>query len=133
MTDKLLPNYYKKIGLTVAGVSLFLLIINTPYLKFYNFNPEILDWILKDIILVALLMIAFAKEKVESRKITEIRFNKLKQSVIFGGFVLIMDSLSQIVIHSQVTNMKDGFYIMIMILLFYLITFNFRKFRLNPI
>jgi uncharacterized protein YacL len=131
MTDKLLPNYYKNIGLTLAAISIVLLMTNIAYQQLNDLNQESIDWILKDIFLISLLMIAFAKEKIENEKIIELRYNKLKQSVIFGGFVLIMDSLLQIIANYEVFEMKEGFLIMTMILLFYIITFNFRKYNFD--
>ena len=131
MTDKLLPNYYKQIGLILAAISIVLLMTNIAYQQLNDLNQESIDWILKDIFLISLLMIAFAKEKVENERIIALRYNKLKQSVIFGGFVLVMDSLLQIIANYEVFKMKEGFIIMTMILLFYLITFNFRKYNFD--
>lgn len=129
MKEKLLPNYYKKIGLITAFLALLLLITNIINQDLIDFKQENIDWVLKDIVLISLLLIAFAREKVENRKIENIRYEKLKQSVIFGGFVLIMDSLLQLIANYEMVKMKGGFQIMIMILLFYTISFNFRKFN----
>lgn len=129
MKEKLLPNHYKKIGLIIAFLSLLLLITNIIDQDLVKLKQENIDWILKDIFLVSLLLMAFAREKLENTKLAEIRYEKLKQSVIFGGFVLIMDSLLQVIANYQMIQMKGGFHIMVMILLFYLITFNFRKYN----
>ncbi len=127
MKEKLLPNYYKRIGLIFGSLSLIFLITNFFTQEFLNINQEIIEWILKDLLLISLLLITFTREKVESEKVMEIRYHKLKQSILFGGSVLILDSILELFSHYEKMEMKSGYHIMIMILLFYLVTFNFRK------
>lgn len=129
MKEKLLPNYFKKIGLITAITSFILLILIYFYSEqiSFSFNQEIIKWIFKDIILISLFFISFAKEKNETEKIYKLRFQGLKQSVIFGGVVLILDSISEIVFNNGEIEMKSGYEIMIMISLFYIVAFNFEK------
>jgi len=77
--------------------------------------------------LTSLLLLVFTKEKVETDVIKKIRFERLKQSLIFGAAVLILDSISELSFNIGDIEMKSGYEIMIMILLFYLITFSYKK------
>jgi hypothetical protein len=133
MKENLLPNYFKKIGLITGIISFILLILIHFYSEQISFssNQEIIKWIIKDIILISLLFISFAKEKNETEKIFKIRFQRLKQSVIFGGAVLILDSISELAFNNGEIEMKSGYEIMIMIILFYVVTFNFEKNKWN--
>ncbi len=49
MKENLLPNYYKKIGLTFGLLSLIFLISNLYYPDLINSNKELIKWIFKDI------------------------------------------------------------------------------------
>lgn len=129
MKKDLLPNYFKKVGLIVG----FILLTSLLVIHFYpeqisvSQNQEIIKWIIKDLILISLLLISFSKEKNETDQIYKIRFQKLKQSVIFGGAVLILDLISEILYNNDNIEVKSGYEIMVMITLFYIVTFNFER------
>lgn len=127
MKENLLPNYFKKIGLLFSLLSLTFLIINLFYPDLIQSHNELLKWIFKDIFLISLLLIAFTKEKDESAEMTNIRNENFKKSLLFGGAVLILDSISELSFNIGEIEMKSGYEIMIMILLFYLFTFNYKK------
>lgn len=129
MKKDLLPNYFKKVGLIVG----FILLTSLLVIHFYpeqisvSQNQEIIKWIIKDLILISLLLISFSKEKNDTDQIYKIRFQKLKQSVIFGGAVLILDLISEILYNNDNIEVKSGYEIMVMITLFYIVTFNFER------
>lgn len=129
MKKDLLPNYFKKVGLIVG----FILLTSLLVIHFYpeqisvSQNQEIIKWIIKDLILISLLLISFSKEKNDTDQIYKIRFQKLKQSVIFGGAVLILDLISEIIYNNDNIEVKSGYEIMVMITLFYIVTFNFER------
>lgn len=129
MKDNLLPNYFKKIGLITAVVSFAGMIFINFYQDLISIGiaQEIILWIVKDLILISLLVIAFSKERAETDKISKLRFQRLKQAVIFGGAVLILDSISELAFGRGDIEMKSGYEIMIMITLFYIVTFHFEK------
>jgi hypothetical protein len=132
MTEKLLPNYSKKIALTIGIISIFSLIFN--YFLGSNLieiEPIIIEWTFKNIFLVSLLVLVFSKEKTESKEINTIRFQQLRNAVGFGVFIIVMDSLSEIIFWNGNFEMKSGFRIMIMILLYYLILFSYKKYNYN--
>ena len=129
MKENLLPNYYKKIGLIFGSLSFIFLAINLFYPDLIQSSQQLIKWIFKDILLISLLLIAFAKEKNESEQLNKLRFEKLKQSVLFGGVVLIFDSISELAFDKGDMDMKTGYEIMLMILFFYLITYNLKKYN----
>ena len=129
MKENLLPNYFKKIGLIFGSLSIIFLISNLSYPDLVQSNQQLVKWIFKDLLLISLLLIAFAKEKNESEQLNKIRFEKLKQSVLFGGVVLIFDSISELAFDKGDMDMKTGYEIVLMILFFYLITYNLRKYN----
>ena len=88
-----------------------------------------MKWIFEDLLLISLLFIAFAKEKNDSEELNKIRLEKLKQSIIFGAVVLIFDSISDLAFDKGDMDMKTGYEIILMVLFFYLITYNLRKYN----
>ena len=131
MKVKLLPTYYKNIGLVIGSLSLLILLFNMFYQELFDSNNLLFKWIFKDIFLISLLIISFAQEKIETNEISLLRFDRLKQSVIFGGIILVFDSISELVFYHGHMDMKSGYEIMVMILLFYLITFHSYKTKLE--
>ncbi len=91
----------------------------------------ILEWIFKNILLVSLLVLVFSKEKTESQKINTIRFQQSRNALGFGVFVIVLDSLSEIIFWDGNFEMKTGFTIMVMVLLYYLIIFTYKKYNYN--
>ena len=129
MKEDLLPNYFKKIGLIFGSLSLIFLISNLSNIDFINSNEPFVKWIFKILFLISLLLIAFSKEKNESDKIIKIRFEKFKQSILFSAVVLIFDSVSELAFDKNDENLITGYELMLIILFFYLITYNFRKYN----
>jgi succinate dehydrogenase/fumarate reductase cytochrome b subunit len=132
MKENLLPNYFKKIGL-ITGLIFFILLFLVhfyPEQNPFSINQLKIEWIIKDLILMSLLFIAFSKEKDETDKILGLRFHKLKESVLFGGIMIFYDSIS-VFGYNENDQLKSGFEIIVMILLFYIITFHLKKKRLR--
>ena len=129
MKVALLPNYFKKIGVAAGILSLiFYIIFGTNHEMIpLAYDPEIISWITKDLIVVALLFIAFSKEKKQYKDLNTLRFERLKQSMIFGVVILIFDSISDIIFNPEEIDVKNGYEVVIMILFFYIVTFHFEK------
>src|SRR6056297_3637242 len=96
MKNNLLPNYYKKIGLILSVLSFIFLVVNLFYPDIIQWHQELIKWIFKDILLISLLLVAFAREKAESDKTNKLRTARLKQSFLFGVAVLVLDSISEL-------------------------------------
>jgi len=127
MNVKLLPTFYRNIGIAIGVLSILFLAFNQFFSGLLEFNNPLIKWILKDLFLICLLVISFTREKAENDTINILRLEKLKQSVVFGGFVLVVDSIVDLVFYQEETDMKSGYEIMVMILIFYLVTFHFNK------
>mgnify|MGYP001056890845 CR=1 FL=1 len=127
MKQALLPNYYKKIGLGLFALSLIGFTLNLFYSDVISMDPQLLKWIFKDVLLIALLFIAFSREKEESEHLNTIRFEKLKDSVLVGGVFILLDSISELVFYDGNLDMSSGYKILIVMLLYYIITYNFKK------
>ena len=88
-----------------------------------------IGWIIKDIILISLLVITFSKDKNETKKIKDLRVQELREAVIFGGFILIVQSVQEIIFWDGHYEIEDGFEIMVAILLYYIVVFNIKKYK----
>ena len=127
MKQALLPHYYKKVGLSLFALSLIGFTLNLFYSDVISIDPQLLKWIFKDVLLIALLFIAFSREKEESEHLNTIRFEKLKDSVLVGGVFILLDSISELVFYDGNLDMSSGYKILIVMLLYYIITYNFKK------
>lgn len=129
MQEKLLPNPYKKVGLGLGIFALISLITFHFYLEeqqLFIADAETTNWIFKDLFLIGLLLIAFAKEKDENPEYGSLRFKHLKDSLIFTAGFYIIDSISEMLFSSGNFEMKTGYEVLIFILIYYLASFNFR-------
>ena len=129
MKVTLLPNYFKKIGL-ITGFLAFVsfVVFDLAYGTIpFSYDRELVSFICKDLIVVSLLFIAFANEKEHVKNLNSLRFEKLKQAIIFGAVILIYDSISEIIFRREEMAMESGYEIMITSLLFYIVTFHFEK------
>ncbi|MUP44693.1 hypothetical protein E0K83_02910 [Gramella sp. BOM4] len=129
MKELLLPNYFKKIGL-IAGSLLFIafvIIFALGELGSTEINLDLLGQIVKDLILVCLFFIAFGKETRETEAIKKLRYDKLMKALLFGGLILLFDSISNLVFDRNHEVLKSGYEIMVVVLLFYIATFNFNS------
>ena len=131
MKEYLLPNHYKKIAFVLGLIALASLIFQYLLTDVLIIEPTRLEWIIKDIILISLLGLTFSKEKNESKKIKELRLKDLKGALGFGVFVLIFDSVQELIFWDGNYEMKSGYEIMAGILLFHLIFFTYRKSKLK--
>ncbi|WP_026933131.1 hypothetical protein [Christiangramia echinicola] len=131
MQVKLLPTHYKNIAFITGILSLLILIFNMFYQELFESNNLFFKWIFKNIFLISLLVFSFTQEKIETDEISLLRFERLKQAVIFGGVILVFDSISELIFYHGHIDMKSGYEIMVMVLLFYLITFHSYKTKLT--
>ena len=127
MNDRLLPNQYKLIAFVIFIISIIAFILKIPLADLVQLEQARITWIIKDIILISLLVITFSKDKNETQKITDLRVRELSGAVIFGGFLLIIQSIQEILFWDGHYEIEDGFEIMVAILLYYIIVFNIKK------
>lgn len=95
--DKLLPNYFKKIGLVVAILPIILFIILRLTNILLGDNVEYYRDIMMNTILLGMFLIAFSKEKVEDEMIRSIRYKAFASALVFGvAFTLIQAPINLI-------------------------------------
>mgnify|MGYP003640784913 FL=1 len=93
-----LPNSFKKIGL-ISSIVIFSLLIA----KKYVYDPEWLKPILLGLLLLSMLLISLAKEKVEDEFIDSLR----SQSYRFAFIIVILYSLVQPIVNYGVGILFD--------------------------
>lgn len=124
MKEKLLPNYFKKIGF-ILGILVIVFFIKDDWT---SINHNIYNSIIENGFMLAFLLIAFSKEKNESEEIMKLRYVKLKSAVLFGAVLLITDAVIDWISNSNVLEVKSGYEILFAILFFYIATFNLKKY-----
>ncbi|WP_405199124.1 hypothetical protein [Christiangramia sp. LLG6405-1] len=129
MNDRLLPNQYKLIAFVIFIISILAFILKIPLADLVQLEQARMSWIIKDIVLISLLIITFSKDKNETQKIQNLRVQELRGAVIFGGFILLIHSIQEILFWDGRYQIEDGFELMIAILLYYIIVFNVKKYK----
>ncbi len=124
-----LPNYFKKIGWTIFGVTLILVLI---FKIIENPNP-IISTICKKGMLVGLLVIALAREKVEDEMIEKLRGKSFSAAFIFGVLYALVQPLVNyfvgVTINSEPTTYSDlgDFQVLWFMLFIYVMLFKLYK------
>jgi len=86
---KLLPNYFKKIGLLFFGLAIAFILLFTNHI--IPLDNEVAKTITFDIIFIGLLILAISKEKLEDERTTKLRLIAFAFSFISAvGFVIVM-------------------------------------------
>ena len=129
MNEKLLPHQYKIIAYLTGIIGIITFILKYPIGELIQLEQARIGWIIKDIILISLLVITFSKDKNETKKIKDLRLQELREAVIFGGFILIVQSVQEIIFWDGHYEIEDGFEIMVAILLYYIVVFNIKKYK----
>ncbi|GAA4311833.1 hypothetical protein GCM10023115_32350 [Pontixanthobacter gangjinensis] len=130
MKENLLPYQYKNIGLALGILGVLAYIGLEVYLEnqpLKLLDPLVAKWIIKDIFLIGLCLIAFANEKEETNQISLLRAEYFKKAFIFGVSIFILGTISEMIFSKGNFDLKTAYEILVMVLLFYLVTYNFRK------
>lgn len=123
----LLPNRIKWIGLSTAAISILAIVLAFFFAEQIGIDKEIVFSIGKIFFLMSLLFLVFSEEKEESELLRKLRLKHLTSAILFSGLILIIDSLWELFSITDGKNTKSGIEILIIILLYYLILFNFHK------
>ena len=123
---KLLPNYYKKIGigliLLTALIFIFLIIIRPTATQ--N-TKELVKILLQSFFLIGLLIIAIARDRVENESIYFLRLKSMSMAFVFGVVYVIVNPLISILFgYIEVMAARE---LIIDMVLFYLILFYIQK------
>lgn len=127
MKEFLLPHFYKKIAVSTGVLGIILLAITSSNPDFINFQPLILAWIFKFIILLSFLIYVFTKEKIESEKIAQLRINNILVSLITGVIYLVLDTFIEILYADENFDILSGYSLMMLVLMVCSVRFYFKK------
>ena len=123
---KLLPNYYKKvgIGLIVLTALIFTFLIIICPTATQN-TKELLKILLQSFLLIGLLIIAIARDRVENESIHFLRLTSMSMSFVFGVVYVIVNPLISLLFgYIEVVGARE---IIIIMLMFYLVLFYIQK------
>lgn len=91
---RLLPNYFKKIGLAIILLIIFFVVIvgiffrNTDFIQNHKSEMKIFSF---DVLLIGTFLICLAKDKVEDERLILLRTQSMAIAFMFGvGFTIIM-------------------------------------------
>ncbi|APG59902.1 hypothetical protein [Christiangramia salexigens] len=127
--DKLLPHSVKNIALISLLILGIIWLTGFTPAAIFELESENALWVLKDLFLLCLLLLSFSKEKQESEAVRSLRYKKLAGAVIFAALSISLGSLYSLIIGSGIYKQVSGYEILVILLIFYLLTFNFAKFN----
>lgn len=122
----LLPSRFKMLGLSTAAVAILAIAVSFLFAEEIGIDKGILLNIGKLLFLFGLLFASFSKEKKESLHLKKLRLKNLTSAIIFGSVMTGLDLLWKLVYRSDLET-KSGYEILVMILIYYLLLFNFNK------
>ena len=125
--ENLLPSYSKKIAIVIAIVAIIAFFSKVLVAEIIAVDETRIGIIFKTLLIVSLFVLVFSKEKNESKDIKRLRSQELKGALLFGGFLLLVDSIQDVIFGEGSYETKSGDGLMIAILLFYLISFAIKK------
>lgn len=131
MSEKLLPNTYKKVAFAFGILALAALVFIYPLAEILEFQEIRLNRIIKDLFLISLVVMVFSKEKKETEAVDLLRLKVLKEAVGFAVFILLLESLQEIIFWNGEYEPETGHEIITAMLLFHLVVFNLKKSRLK--
>ena len=126
MQIKLIPHYFKFIGLFLGLITFILLMVD--HFEIYLIEVSFLNPIIRSVFLLALLMMCFSYEKQETSKLNDLRLEHLKSALIFGTFMLLFQQIESILFSSYNDAFYSGFELMSLVLIFYLFTYNLTRY-----
>lgn len=119
---KLLPNYFKKIGIAFGCVDILIIILSIA--KIIEADEELLKSISGSILLIAFLLIALAKDKIEDELTIIIRLRALAGAFIYGVVILIVDPFINLLFEGAfysdkgATSLLNGMFVFYFIMVF---------------
>ena len=126
---KLLPQYFKIIGLSLIILAFAPeVIIVLSKVSILVPQKELLKLITKTVFILGLLFIALARDKVEDEMTFSIRLNVMAMAFLSAVFIVIIQPFVDILLSGSV-DVITGTHIVVVMLIFYLIMYNFLKLR----
>ena len=128
-TLRLLPNYFKKVGL---GLIIFILLLLPfsqllfSYISISDDKRHFIFILLFNFILVGLLLFSLAKDKIEDELTLLYRITAMASAFIAGTVFLIVSPVTNLLFSGKPIE-ATGAQLVLYMLLFYLLIFNYLK------
>lgn len=127
--SKLLPGYFKIIGLSLMILAFTPeVIIVISKVSILEPQKGLLKSITKTLFILGLLFIALARDKVEDEMTFALRLNVMAGVFLFAVFFVIIKPFVDIWLSGSL-DIVTGTHIVVLMLIFYLIMYNFLKLR----
>ncbi|MBN2610074.1 MAG: hypothetical protein JXB00_00810 [Bacteroidales bacterium] len=97
-----LPNYFKRIGLALAIISVLGFIGGMIFEQAITIDKEAIATITLDGVILGLLIISLSKTRIEDEMIMHLRLNAFAKAFIFGTAYLFSVSLMSLIMHNDV-------------------------------
>lgn len=127
---RLLPNYFKKIGL---GIILLVILCALYCIKYREQVSEqytnILATVFIDFIIIGLLLFALARERIDDELLMLIRLQSMAYAFIFSVLYVVIPPLLGYIISNHIVDMK-GLHLILMTLVVYNSIFTFKRIRM---
>jgi len=122
---RLLPNYFKKIGLLVFVLPVMAFIIKVSGIEFSQTQREMFRILSMNIIILGFSFIACSKDRIEDELIVQIRLIAMATSFIFAICYVIINPIIDLIFQDPIKEMTGqqligsmlGFYLIVYYLL----------------
>jgi len=114
---RLLPNYFKKIAWGLLAV--ILLIVILKIVKVLRIDTELLKNIIQSGVLLALLLLALTKNKIEDELTLKIRVSAFAGAFVFGVGFVVLYPFVYVIIGDGFTSNQNVFGLLVTMFFFY--------------
>ena len=88
-----LPNYFYKLGLLIAGLAIVMMFVRAFALEG---DQEILKEVLKKVLLIGMLLMSVARDKVEDEMVVKLRMQSYTYAFVAGAYLCFSDAICRI-------------------------------------
>ena len=123
----LLPHYFKKIGMVLL-IMAFIPAIIVKYIgiELAQASKEVFKILLMNIVILSLLLVAFAKDKVEDEKTIFFRVKSLTIAFIWAVLFVVLKPLTDVIFKNKIEN-ENAQGLVLSMLFVYLIFYYLQK------
>jgi hypothetical protein len=123
----LLPTYFKKIGLSLLILTFLpAIIVKVKSIEMVEAQLETMKYLSINLFILGMLLIAWAKNKVEDEITIALRIKSMVFAFIFAAFSVVLKPLSDLLLGTPIADMK-GQNIVFSMLVVYFVTYFFHK------
>jgi hypothetical protein len=126
----LLPNYFKKIGLVIIILVLgFTFFIELSKIKVLIIQKETAKTILINSVIIGLIFIALAKEKLEDEQIMSLRFKAMGYTFLSAVLYIVIISLFNLILGVIAKSLDGQELVLAMLIAYFPYFFMIKKWR----